>query len=267
MRNFVRKGVRAVGIDYFRDTKASARYTANPASAPIRTKTRRMARLHAALARSLNARPVFISAADVFVSALGAMRPICARLLSSPKPRSCMPTFALRNGSMRSRNSTDFRVPARPTSGTRPISGLHGGGTVPLRAETAPSAGVGGTAQGNPLRGLKLISAQTAEQLADHYRHTCRTSPTRSCRNSFQAPTTPSIATCPYMPAMVRASEARWSASSAPFRFHSARPAWLRRWSMTKSKISATVSCAPALHRDLRNRGQTRCPRPQRQAD
>ena len=72
MRDFVRKGVRAVGIDYvrehegFRSIYGESRFCPNPDEDPSGWLV-----FMRALARSLGARPVFISAADVFVSALG----------------------------------------------------------------------------------------------------------------------------------------------------------------------------------------------------
>src|ERR1035437_1287994 len=72
MRDFVRKGVRAVGIDYvrehegFRSIYGESRVCPNPDEDPGGWLA-----FMRALARSLNARPVFIAAADVFVSALG----------------------------------------------------------------------------------------------------------------------------------------------------------------------------------------------------
>ena len=174
MRNFVRKGVRAVGIDYVRDHEGfrsiygESRVCPNPDEDPGGWLD-----FMRALARSLNARPVFISAADVFVSALGRHAADLREAFIFSETAKLHADLCTKERQYALAELHGFPCPR--TAYIRNEADLGAFTAVarfPCVLKPRHQREWEALPQGNPLRGLKLISAQTAEQLADHYRHT-----------------------------------------------------------------------------------------------
>ena len=174
MRDFVRKGVRAVGIDYirehegFRSIYGESRVCPNPDEDPGGWLV-----FMRELARSLGARPVFISVADVFVSALGRHAANLREAFLFSETAALNADLATKERQYALAERHGFPCPR--TAYIRSEADLGAFMAVarfPCLLKPRHKREWEALPQGNPLRELKVISAETAAQLAAYYRHT-----------------------------------------------------------------------------------------------
>jgi len=173
MRDFVRKGVRAIGIDYdrehegFRSIYGESRVCPNPDEDPGGWLV-----FMRALAGSLNTRPVFISAADVFVSALGRHAAELREAFVFSETAELHADLGTKERQYELAERHGFPCPrAAYIHGEADLRTFTQMARFPCVLKPRYQREWEALPQGNPLRGLKLMSADTAEQLAEHYRH------------------------------------------------------------------------------------------------
>jgi predicted ATP-grasp superfamily ATP-dependent carboligase len=172
MRDLIRRGVRTVGVDYdplnsgFRSVYGQSYLCPNPDTHP-----REWLEFMQSLSRQMGTRPVIICAADIFVSALGAhaeaLEPYYVFSRASVAVQAALATkeqqYAL---------AGQHGLPCPRTAYIQSLEELRdfaGLARFPCLLKPRHQREWESLPEGNRLRGRKLVTAETREQLRDYY--------------------------------------------------------------------------------------------------
>jgi predicted ATP-grasp superfamily ATP-dependent carboligase len=175
MRDLLRRGVRTVGVDCdgshegFRSSYGKSYLCPNPDTHP-----QEWVAFMIDLARKLGAKPVIIPAADIFVSALGKhVDALKEHYIFSLESIAVQAALATKEQQYALAAQHGLPIPSTTYIQSRAdLEGFVSNARFPCLIKPRHQREWDALPEGNPLRGLKLITAESAEVLLASYAHT-----------------------------------------------------------------------------------------------
>ena len=175
MRDLLRRGVRTVGIDChgdhegFRSSYGKSHLCPNPDTHP-----EQWVNFMIELAKSFGAKPVIIPAADIFVSALGKhVEVLKEHYIFSLDSIAVQAALATKEQQYALAAQHGLPIPRTAYIQSRPdLEAFAAEARFPCLIKPRHQREWDALPEGNPLRGLKLITADTREELLAHYADT-----------------------------------------------------------------------------------------------
>jgi predicted ATP-grasp superfamily ATP-dependent carboligase len=172
MRDLLRKGVRAVGVDYYLDHHGfRSVYGKSYVCPDPDTDGERWVEFMRDLSRRLGARPVFIAAADAFVTALGRYAPALEDCyIVSPEAAALQASLTTKEIQYELAQRHGFPCPRMAYIRSRAELGdFVRDARFPCLIKPRSQREWDALPRGNPLNGKKIAMADTPEELLNHY--------------------------------------------------------------------------------------------------